>query len=340
MMKKLTLLCLTLLLCLSLFPAAIMAAESPTYSMSVSENQTNTGHDFRVTVKGDDLVDLYSYEINVTYDTKLLKFKKAVSSMTGFSVPAIVKDGKVTFAHTKVGPKSGENGTVELAVLTFESIKNGDADIQLTSVKNVDSQLKATDYTPNVKLSVKPSVIEKTITFSDIIGHWAQKAIEKAAGLGIVNGYEDGTFHPEGQVTRAEFTAMLLRAVDVPANGGVTLNFTDVDSIPNWGRSLVSEAVNAGIVSGYDDNTFRPNQLISRAEMAVMVMRAAGIQAEEGSKSSFADTDDIPDWANPLVASAVSEGLIHGRDNNMFVPFDNATRAEAVTMIMSLVDRH
>ncbi len=77
-----------------------MAAESPSYSLSLTSNQTQVGSQVRVVVKGTHVTDLFGYEIRLSYDTTHLRFIKGTSPMNGFSVPAIAKEGQVVFAHT------------------------------------------------------------------------------------------------------------------------------------------------------------------------------------------------------------------------------------------------
>ncbi|MBU5444757.1 S-layer homology domain-containing protein [Paenibacillus sp. MSJ-34] len=180
----------------------------------------------------------------------------------------------------------------------------------------------------------KPAPGEK---LKDIAGHWAAEAIRKAAELGIVTGYEDGTFRPNHHVTRGEFTAMLGRALKWRGDHAVVA-FADKERIPAWAQAFVAEAVGAGVVKGYEDNTFRPDKTINRTELAVMIARAAGLATDPKAELSFADADRIPAWARPYIAAAVDAGLVKGRGNNLFVPNDNASRAEAVTLILSLLE--
>lgn len=329
---------LSLLLFLSFLPHYAFAATSPTFSLVAPGDESKVGQDIRITVKGEQLKDVYGYEIRVTYDTKKLKFKNASALWKGFSVPAILKDGEITFAHSKIGNVSGESGTVDVATLSFESIAEGDAKIELTRVKLVDSKGGASTLEPGVKTVLKLAKNNKSVHFSDIANHWAKESIERAAALGWVNGYPDGTFRPNGQVTRAEFTAMLSRALSLSSSGGLTLSFADTARIPDWAKPFVSEAVGAGVIKGYSDNTFRANNPIIRSEMTVMIMRASGISLGSGKASTFADAAQIPDWALPSVTKAVEAGLIKGKGNNRFAPGDNTTRAEAVTLILSLID--
>nr|WP_245773183.1 S-layer homology domain-containing protein [Paenibacillus catalpae] len=173
--------------------------------------------------------------------------------------------------------------------------------------------------------------------FSDISGHWAAASIRSAVSAGIVNGYSDGTFKPELTVTREEFIAMLMRALksDDP---GAALSFKDTSVIGAWAKAAVAQAVSAGITSGYPDGTFRPGSKISRAEMVVMIAKALKLTTEEDAVTSFSDHAEIPVWARGAVKAVADKGIVQGRLNNRFVPEGTATRAEAITVIMKLLD--
>lgn len=173
--------------------------------------------------------------------------------------------------------------------------------------------------------------------FSDVDGHWAKDAIAKAAMLGITSGYADGTFKPERQVTRGEFIAFLARAFGWKANSD-ELSFTDKDTMAGWVKPYVTIADEKGISAGYEDGSFRPNKTITRAEAAVMAAKAIGTGAASAAATTFADDKDIPSWARGYVQQMVTDGLLHGRGENKFAPAANLTRAEAVVLIISLLD--
>lgn len=177
--------------------------------------------------------------------------------------------------------------------------------------------------------------VEITGPMSDLTNHWAQDAIQQAVELNIVNGYEDGKFHPNGEINRAEFTVLLNRALELEA-GKETFNFTDENEIPEWVKPHLAAVVGSGIIGGYEDGTFRADRKITRAELAVMIVRALHLKVDPNATSSFADADAIPVWARAEVAAASRAGIISGREHNAFAPDASATRAEAVSLIMAL----
>ncbi|MFD0589358.1 S-layer homology domain-containing protein [Paenibacillus sp. GCM10027627] len=170
---------------------------------------------------------------------------------------------------------------------------------------------------------------------TDISGHWAETSIKEAIGEGIVKGYRDGSFKPDANVTRAEFAMMLMNALKFTGSG-TKLHFTD--SIPSWALLSIGQAVEAGIVSGYEDGSFRPEASLTRSELAVMMARAAGADTLAVSSTGFADDSVIPAWAKGSVAAVKQLGIVNGRSGNRFAPDAAATRAEAITIIMNLLE--
>jgi len=169
---------------------------------------------------------------------------------------------------------------------------------------------------------------ERIIDFADIAGHWAESDIKSAAAKGIVSGYPGGAFKPDHPVTRAEFVAMLAGAMKLEGSDAA-LTFTDYGQIGGWAKPAVAQAVQAGIVAGYSDGSFRPNTPVTRAEMAVMIAKATGVELTGHAQTNFADDAHIPAWAKSYVEEVRIMGIIHGRDSNLFAPHEPLTRAEA-----------
>ncbi|WP_438348188.1 S-layer homology domain-containing protein [Paenibacillus sp. FA6] len=180
-------------------------------------------------------------------------------------------------------------------------------------------------------------VDEPTVTYSDIAGHWAESEMKQASQQGIVKGYLDGTFKPNATVSRAEFTVMLMNALKLTSDG-VKLGFSDSDKIGIWARQAVAQSIEVSIVSGYDDGSFRPTANITRAELAAMIAKAYGARSTTIDATDFADDNDIPVWAKSAITTMKELGIISGRGDNKFAPKETATRAEAVTIIMNLLE--
>lgn len=177
-------------------------------------------------------------------------------------------------------------------------------------------------------------------TFTDLVAHWAKRDVEIMAARHIAGGVSENLFAPDGQVTRAEFVALLIRTLGIAETKPATPSFKDV-AAADWYYGAVETARAAGLVGGYPDGTFRPEANITREEIASMVHRAllyAGKKPAvagrvEAILARFADAASIGSWARESVAVAVSENILRGRTANAVVPKGNATRAEATVML-------
>jgi hypothetical protein len=182
------------------------------------------------------------------------------------------------------------------------------------------------------------AVLEYRKTFHDVqAAHWAIKAVTTLAAKHIVFGINDTDFKPGGQTTRAEFTALLVRALQLPVVRSTA--FADVAQ-DAWYAEAVGAAVEAGIVAGRGEQRFAPNEPISRAEMAAMIVRAIGLPTggtADAEVAGYADANDIPSWARPYVTAASEASLMQGRSGGIFAPLANATRAEAAQLVYNLL---
>ena len=185
--------------------------------------------------------------------------------------------------------------------------------------------------------------------FSDISNSGYCDYIVVGYLAGIINGYEDGTFRPNKTVTRGQFITMLWRAVGEPGAENTTLNFKDAANIPDAYKDAVAWGVEAGIIKGYDDDTFRPNQSISRAQMATFSYRLlvliVGEEAidEFNQPCGFKDAASVADPYVDAVNVCANLGIILGFDTDgdgegdTFRPNDTANRGQAATIILRVV---
>lgn len=172
-------------------------------------------------------------------------------------------------------------------------------------------------------------------TYSDTETHFSKDAVDALSAKGIVNGYPDGTFAPDNQVTRAEFAAMICKLLGISTDE--TGTFADVNS-DDWFSGAVNALGSKGVITGYNSE-FRPNENISRQDAAVILKRVLtlkGAAAADGAQS-FDDGADISDYAADSVADLAARGVIKGY-NGMFRPLDTVTRGEAAVMIYRILD--
>ncbi|RJE88745.1 S-layer protein [Paenibacillus sp. 1011MAR3C5] len=192
------------------------------------------------------------------------------------------------------------------------------------------------------------AVISYSKSFQDLENHWARADIEWLASKLLVKGMSESLFAPDASITRAEFVALLIRALGLKELDGSP--FSDVQT-SNWFAGYAATAAKTGLIEGYEDGTFRPSQTISREEMAVLALRAANFVEKQGDSTSlsaleaFSDGGAISNWARNAAAFALDEGLMNGVTSTSFAPQEQATRAQAVVILkrllikLSLIDK-
>lgn len=171
---------------------------------------------------------------------------------------------------------------------------------------------------------------------NDIGGHWAEESIQSLAKVGIIDGYPDGSFRPEDNITRAEFAKIVARAFGYAPKDQT--NFTDMGD--HWAKHFVSTLAESQIVTGYPDGSFQPSKNITRAEMVAMLARVAKLgdigEADATSwTSSFTDVNS-GHWAFRFVEIAHKLDIIPIHFGLVFQPEKAATRAETAYMVAEL----
>ena len=177
------------------------------------------------------------------------------------------------------------------------------------------------------------------VKFSDIAGHWAEKNILFMAEKGIVNG-EDGNFYPDRPVTRAEFAAFLVR-MSGEAENAEDAPFADV-KVSDWFAGYVGTASSLGLIQG-DGGMFRPDDIITREEAAVMLIRFMEYKEipyrTDGTVMQYTDKSEISAWAEEAMYAVLAEGLMQGISESELAPKASASRAMAVTMLRRIYDK-
>ncbi|MGZ9583623.1 S8 family serine peptidase [Paenibacillus marinisediminis] len=179
----------------------------------------------------------------------------------------------------------------------------------------------------------------KDISFADVTKvkyPWAINEIEVLAAKDIVNGRSATQYAPSQQVTRAEFVALLVRALELQPDKANKVTFSDVQE-GSWYYEAVQTAVAAGFIKGYSDESFAPNKNISRAEMAVILSRVlkhlGQTKETNNALSQFTDKDLIQAWAKEEAAHVVGLGIMKGKGAGKFAAQDFTTRAEAAVVV-------
>lgn len=179
---------------------------------------------------------------------------------------------------------------------------------------------------------------ENTLPFTDVkAGNWYYDAVVTVYNEGIMEGMREGIFAPSEDMTRAQLVTILARLASADTSGcAAGLTFKDTKKSA-WYADAVGWAVSAGLVTGYTDNTFKPNDKVLRQELAVLFARfltANNITLPEiDNPATFADAAKIPSWAADGVEVMRLCGIVSGDEKGNFNPKKSASRAEIAVMI-------
>lgn len=289
-------------------------------------------------------------------------FRQVLDSRSGFSyvdkggyISSITKDG-ITWSEFDAGPNSGwkytVNGTAPGVGMNDRTLKSGDEVVWYYVADYT------TDPTPDEGGSTKPSVSEKeegkdepkpdtpevqepVFAFTDVEGHWAKDAIRFVYGKGLMVGTSETTFEPETTGSRGMIMT-ILHNLDGNPEYSESHSFADVEN-EKYYSGAISWAVTSGIVSGYGNGQFGPDDDVTREQLAVILRQYAKVKGYDVSKSAeltaFMDSDRVSPWAQEALEWACGQGLMSGKGGSVLDPGGRATRAEVATILMNFMEK-
>ena len=166
------------------------------------------------------------------------------------------------------------------------------------------------------------------------VGHWAEKSVKSLVDKEIINGDHNGDFKLDDYITRAEFLAIIVRAIG-PENGSDE-NFSDIDA-ESWYAEYFAMAYKAGYLLADENGNANPDAYITRAEVCVIITRVLGIDFKS-TEYPFIDKDNVPDWAIGPITTMWYFKLVKGYPDGSFKPENNLTRAEGFTIISTILE--
>ncbi|OPH54642.1 hypothetical protein BC351_30965 [Paenibacillus ferrarius] len=173
-------------------------------------------------------------------------------------------------------------------------------------------------------------VVNGQTIYSDIEGHWAEKQLRSWISQDLIKGYTDGSLKPNNEITRGEFMVLVNRLFQF--NTTTSISFIDLIE-SNWEYVDVQKAVKVGYIQGYEDQTIRSSELLSRQEAAVIIAHLLNLANDENAANVFKDALTMAFWSKGAIGAIVSKNIIAGYEDYTFKPQANITRAEAVVML-------
>ncbi len=243
------------------------------------------------------------------------------------------------FSNIEVGEVVWTTGHIGIYVgngVVVESTPSWNGGVQKSALANIGpvTGLNSRKWTKHGKL---PYIDYSTGTvdvkvFPDVVGHYAEKAINKLVGYEVVNGYGDNTFKPENKVTRAEFVTMTVNVLEKVCKFDLRNSGAFPDIVGHWAEADIKKIVACGIDNGFDDGTFKPDAEITRGQAAIIasnMMLYCGIQM----RKSDGFTDTVGHYAERFIASLKAFGVVNGYEDGLFRPDEEITRGQAAMYI-------
>ena len=268
----------------------------------------------------------YSYEIST-----------AIGDNGALSVDRYVTEGeRVTITVSPDDAYKLDDLSVTANGKEVEVIDNGDGTFSFT-MPSADVKISATFVEDPDWTEPEEPATDVSDLFIDVAPNaWYKDAVQYAYDNGLMTGVSATEFAPEATTTRAMIVSILARLEGVTS--AEAAGFTDVSD--EWYATAVNWAANVGVVNGYEDNTFRPNQPITREQLAAILMNYAAYKGEDVSaRADLSNYTDQPSaWATETMQWAVAEGLISGVTNTQLQPQGNATRAQVAAILQRFLE--
>ena len=182
-------------------------------------------------------------------------------------------------------------------------------------------------------LMMVPSAFAASDGFDDVSGHWAEDAINRWSGYGVVNGVGDNQFAPNGTLTRAQAAQVFANLLDLEVQADIS-RYTDVPE-DSWYHTAIAQCVAAGILTGTGGSTMDPQSPVTREELFVMFARALNIRPQSSSDVTFGDSGEVSGWAQGYINALADRGFVSGVGGGMLAPGEAINRAS----VMSLLDK-
>lgn len=282
-------------------------------------------------VKTDGSLAVFTFRVKAAGDAKLTLADALLSDTDGkalplsYSLPALIAQGSGSDSGSGSGSDAEKPGT--------DNKKSEDDKKSEDEDKPEDEEKPADGAQEEVKSG----------SFRDVTrGHWAFASVERAAELGLVTGYSDGTFRPDTPVTRAQFVLMLWRMCGKPA-AAKAASFADASA--DWYQDALSWAVEKGYVNGLSDTRFGPDAPITRQQAMAILFRLNGGQSGTELtltgiyEQTFADSTTIAAWAKDATWWAVYHELVSGVGGSRIAPEANASRAQIAAILLRYADQ-
>ncbi|MHC0037892.1 S-layer homology domain-containing protein [Pseudoneobacillus sp. C159] len=266
-------------------------------------------------------VQVISKTIEFTVEAVSGSKREPITTFTSY-VERSIKGDKAFDSNNNVGVRIKDDGTLE----------------------SVPTLFNGTEATFKSLTNSKYSIISNHKTFKDVDNNknWAEKYIETLASKLIINGKSEDTYAPGEEMTRAQFTVLLVKALGLPG-GKYEQKFKDVKE-SDWfnANGELAAALKYGIITGMPDGRFAPNEKVTRQQAAAMLHRAMQLpflkydtkKLDKTKKvTDFKDASKMQEWAKPSIEAIYQAGIMNGKGDSTFDPSGKTKRDQMAKML-------
>jgi hypothetical protein len=271
------------------------------------------------------------------YQTLNGRFDRAVVALPDVTSKKIAIDKKISDAQTTLSAVQISDVRRELArIIDVETSFRQDGVLNDWEVMTLARDLDRLDGDLSRIVSQATSSAATSVVLAapgDTKGHWAESYVAQLVARNIIGGFPDGTFKPDANITRAQFAAIAMKALKI-SQATEPANFNDVPA-GHWANKAIASVSKAGLVTGFPDGTFKPEDKITRTQALVILAKAlpASVIGEPAILNSYQDGSSVPSWAAPSVARAAkSKIIVSFPDPSQIKPNLNATRADVAAL--------
>lgn len=221
----------------------------------------------------------------------------------------------------------------------------GNDKVTTSSTTEKSKAKKTTEPKMKVNQATQKTSEQEASDYTDTKGHWGSQAIKKAKALGLLKGYEDGSFKPDATLSTLEATVIAVRvaenlsSTDTTAAGtaGADTTTTTTDtSLPDWSKPSVEKAKTLKIIN---INRFHSQVQVTRAQAAIMLAKALKLEPITSVESPFPDVGSLTAEDIGYLLALQQKGIIHGSPDGKFNPNSSLTRAEIAAMLANIADQ-
>lgn len=174
------------------------------------------------------------------------------------------------------------------------------------------------------------------LAYSDVSGHWAENSINTLSKINVIEGYSDGSFKPNNNMTRAELVTVVNRLLK---NSNVSNKYIPDNNENEWFYNEIRKGIASGIIEGNSSGYVKPNDFVTREEAILILQRAFCENTDSNAISNFSDSNKVSSWAKDSFNTFLNKGYVTGYKDNTIKPKSKITRAELITIINRIFEQ-